>query len=480
MRKTNLIIALAVIAGLTVASCSDDDLEEETISATPEEEEQLDNTEEDEEVVEIPDTLSISPYYSAVFFSASGETLYSAADSTEISTTFTVETSAEEWSAEVSSTWCTITVDAASNTFTLQAAPNTSDADEPEPAVVTVSAGTCTPIEITVSQQTFPLDIYVVGYVYYSDYESAGGSSRPRTAGYWKNGERTDLVEKGYDSYVRDIKVIDGDVYVSGGYTDADESWHDGYWKNGEFTAIEYTKDPQVYEMQISDAGDVYLCGYDKMRSAYWKNGAKTTILNKAGTYAYGMWLDGANLHFVGVHSAVGRHWTMTEGSEDVTIDTLTFTANSVCMSGSDIYIAGYKKVTDEETGATSNTACYSVNGSVTDLAGQGSVNKIRILDGKIVCTGTGEYYADYGNDEIADAYTYAQYWVDGAATQLTSNSGAAYGVTSFNGNIFVAGAEYDSTLMLYRAVYWRNGVRYALDDTIEGQARDIVVIAAE
>ncbi len=470
MKTTNFFCALAITAGLLAVSCSDDDeLVEDLI--TPEEEEQVETPAEEEEPEPEPDNLTVSPFYETVIFSAAADKLYVSSEEseelTEIDPTFTVETSAEEWSVDLSSTWCTVTVDTENNTFTLSATPNTSDTDVPETAVVTVTAGTAEAVTISVTQQTVALDVYVTGYIYETDYDSAAGSSRPRTAGYWKNGEWTALVESGLDSYVRDIEVIDGDIYVSGGYGDADGEWHDGYWKNGTFSSIEYVKDPQVYEMVISGT-DVYLCGYDRMRSAYWKNGVKYTILNKAGSYAYGMCIDGETLHFVGVHSGVGRHWSMTEADETPVIDTLTFTANSVCIDSGNLYIGGYSKTEDEETGETLYSACYSVNGDVQSLS-SGTVNKIRVLDGKVVCTGT-----------TGTEYTYAQYWVDGTATQLTTSGGAAYGTTSYNSSIYVAGAEYDSINMLYRAVYWKDGVRVAIDDETEGEARDIVIIAKE
>ena len=135
--------------------------------------------------------------------------------------------------------------------------------------------------------------------------------------------------------------------------------------------------------------------------------------------------------------------------------------------------------VGSEEDGTEREVPFYQVDGERYRLSEEKNctVNKIRILDGKVVCTGTGYYFEERMPENVDIEYFYAQCWVDGTATQLTPDKGDACGVTSYIGNIYIAGNDFDPIQVVNRAVYWKDGVRIALDDTLEAKAIDIVVV---
>lgn len=196
MKKLGLIL-ICLFAGLATNSCSDSD------------------------EAPVEDMLTVLPDVKTVTFSASGETLY--ADDRPIDPVFRITTTAANWDVETASLWCSVEKDEENRTFTLRAQPNTSETQVPEVAVVTVSAGNASPVEIAVSQQPLSLDVYVAGYVYYEP--------MVRTAVYWKNGTLIPLIGQGIDSYVKQMQLIGNDLYVLGGFDDPTEGWVIGYWK---------------------------------------------------------------------------------------------------------------------------------------------------------------------------------------------------------------------------------------------------------
>ncbi len=86
-------------------------------------------------------SLAVSPATETITFSS---------DATE-SYTFTVETNQPTWNVETNQSWCTATKTADNKGFVVTATPNTVAA-EPEAAIITVTAGNATPVNITAKQ----------------------------------------------------------------------------------------------------------------------------------------------------------------------------------------------------------------------------------------------------------------------------------------------------------------------------------------
>ena len=100
---------------------------------------------------ENPDLYTI-PSYSALVFSANGQTAYS--NSQPISSkTIQVVSNEWEWNVSINQPWLTFVKEG--NTFTLAAAVNTNDTPS-APATVTITGVDATPVTIAVTQEAFP------------------------------------------------------------------------------------------------------------------------------------------------------------------------------------------------------------------------------------------------------------------------------------------------------------------------------------
>lgn len=95
--------------------------------------------------------LSIAPGATTIVFAADGASATS--DDKPITPTFSVTTNVSVWEAVSNQSW--LHVEKSDNTFTLIADANTS-LEAPEPAMVTVTAGEATPLNITVNQLPSP------------------------------------------------------------------------------------------------------------------------------------------------------------------------------------------------------------------------------------------------------------------------------------------------------------------------------------
>jgi hypothetical protein len=203
-------------------------------------------------------------------------------------------------------------------------------------------------------------DVYIVG----TDY-----STPFNTGKVWKNGIPTVLSKDTFDaSQPSDIKVINGDVYISGygrDYTAAPSS-KATYWKNGSLyylsnNSVAYAEATGIF----ASNGDIYISGYESLPSGnntgvYWKNGVKTT-LNFPAPYGY--------------------TW-----------------ANSIFIDNSDVYIAGALRYVPTSSAGYAN-ACYWKNNSYSILTNY-NVNETYIysvfVKNNVVYT-VGEHYPPLG-----------------------------------------------------------------------------------
>lgn len=102
-----------------------------------------------------------------------------------------------------------------------------------------------------------------------------------RVLGYWKDNDRVDLLEED-QAGVSTIKVINGDIYVLGGYYSEGigNNWHYCYWKNG--IRVDFAT-PDFWQTYIPRAltvvnDDVYIAGDGEGKVFYWKGDSLTVI----------------------------------------------------------------------------------------------------------------------------------------------------------------------------------------------------------
>jgi len=172
---------------------------------------------------------------------------------------------------------------------------------------------------------------------------------------------------------------------------------------------------------------DVYVAGFEIADSGYhiakyWKNGAPLVL----GAGTYGSW------------------------------------ANSIVVSGSDVYAAG------TEGSADGDVAKYWLNGVAVPLSAHGVGNE--------ACTAI-SIFVD-GNDVYAAGVCQGvgQYWKNGVSVALTdaANYGEAWSIVESDGDVYVAGWQYVTTrinpTLTYTgpvAMLWKNGVPTELSDPL-------------
>ncbi|MBP6023941.1 hypothetical protein [Ferruginibacter sp.] len=157
------------------------------------------------------------------------------------------------------------------------------------------------------------LDVYN-GDVYICGTERSGNIG---VAKIWKNGIATTLPIDTFNyGYPTNIKVVNGDVYISGGLTRtaAGSASRAMYWKNGviNFLSAPSSSDANATGIFINNT-DLYFCGYETISgqtsggtAVYWKNGVKTTVAFSAPyvfTDAYSVFVDNNDIYISGSSS---------------------------------------------------------------------------------------------------------------------------------------------------------------------------------
>ncbi len=164
-------------------------------------------------------------------------------------------------------------------------------------------AGTVSRLQITPPGRgrTMPFDIR-------SGNTSSASSYISPIATYWKNGSPIQLTNGTYPAYATSIAISGNDVYVAG-YVVQGANTKAIYWKNGiEAGPGTDSRNSSATGIAISASGDVYMVGIEANSdnsgdiATCWKNGVASSL---AG-------------------------------------DTLNTFAESVFISGNDVYVAGY------------------------------------------------------------------------------------------------------------------------------------------
>ena len=296
------------------------------------------------------------------------------------------------------------------------------------------------------------VDVYVAGY------EFDGINS---FATIWKNGSPVTITNC---SDASSIAVVGGDVYVAGGGDGGGAK----YWKNGSPVALSTGSKLGGTSSIAVSGNDVYVAGYMAnvpgnvpgdydIHAVYWKNGIPTYLHENTRS---GDWADNYPI------SSKSSH------------------ANSIFISGSDIYIAGGEEITrvdlpdpNDPFGAPGYmyaiSAVYWKNG-----------NEIYLIKGGYASSLADDAYSIFvaGQDVYACGALEARYWKNGNAVSL---DGVAKSIFVSDGDVYVAGSQTDGEPFQtynghsYRRVakYWKNGTAVNLSDgTKDAYATSIAV----
>jgi hypothetical protein len=336
-------------------------------------------------------------------------------------------------------------------------------------------------------------NVFVAGTVY-----NSGGVP---SATYWKNGVATSLgtpVTVGgttYGSAGSGIAVSGDDIYVVGSQGGPESSAV--YWKDGTaFPLTDGTKNASANAIVIS-AGDVYIAGNEfggddssgnplPSTLEYWKNGVAVVLYHGVQpAQVNSIFVSGSDVYAAGfiyqttkvasnsfVSVPVATVWK--NGVPTSLTDSLhESSAESVFVSGSDVYAAGYAAQTSQGSGTA---ATYWKNGEQVTLSNVNGSNATSIF-----VSGTDVYVA--GGDPVNTA----EYWENGMAAPLIGSSTGQLVVA--NGNVYVAGSDFPTSAIGPNAVrphstgswigatYWTNGYPSPLAPTANTSSATAIAV---
>jgi len=266
------------------------------------------------------------------------------------------------------------------------------------------------------------------------------------------------------------IALSGNDTYIAGSRHIAEAPT---YWINSEAIDLPTEEYPMGSSQAVVQVGsDTYFVGKERIGMihipypVYWKNGRLHRLPLVVGYGSDGtansIAVSGSDIYIAGQ----GQQWKYypspkkaeligfvmywKNGTPDTVTNKLFFNSQSQCIavSGNDVYIGGY------QSNGTVNVARYwknKVKVDLTDGTKDAAINSIQILGSDIYAAG----FESNGTVHIA------KYWKNGKEVDLTDGTkdSKATSIIFHGADIYVAGVEGNV------AKYWKNGVPVSLEN---------------
>jgi hypothetical protein len=311
-------------------------------------------------------------------------------------------------------------------------------------------------------------DVYITGFAPRIDNDDTW---------YWKNGVWNELPGGGS---VSAIAIAGTDVYIAGHRRVGivGDQGIAGYWKNGVWNELPRSGLAAVNAVAIAGT-DVYFVGRDSYNPVYWKNGVRYEL--DTGSFSNQGWAEAIAITGTDVY-IVYRDYSTDRGLaywKNGVLNPLEYPANkspprgaSIAIDGTDVYITNPGYLGYWKNGARIEIGFPSGYSSLWN-GNEGGIAGIAIYNGSVYIAGS------LVNE---DGFAVPMYWKDGMQHSLT------WGVANIphtpvtgiaidgTGTLYITGNEYINYKPNdpigssggisdgYKAVYWKGGVRYELE----------------
>jgi len=273
----------------------------------------------------------------------------------------------------------------------------------------------------------------VINDVYVVGYEK--NAQGINVATLWKNGIAQRLTDGTRNAIAESVFVLDNDVYVVG-----------------------YEKSGQEYEFE--QLLDDYSDEYDLIKDYYsiatlWKNGVVQNLTDgiRSNAYANSVFVSGSDVYVAGSIGSIAVLWK-NGIAQNLTDGTRSASANSVFVSGNDVYVLG-REVVNPYWGYDIVTLWK--NGVVQNLTD----GNFRAFDRSFFVSGNDVYITGYA-EEIGSSRNY-KLWKNGIVQNLTDGNfdgiGGASSVFVSGNDVYLAGHEGNCIKL------WKNGITQNLTD---------------
>jgi hypothetical protein len=329
--------------------------------------------------------------------------------------------------------------------------------------------------------------------IYVAGYQGASSGGWPYTPDYWTNTQGTVAnplsVGSGMnDSEAVSIVISGNDVYIAGYVGSMTSDSNAAYWKNGSVNILPDPNPPsQIIAYQsvansiVVSGNDVYVAGSTMDTTTtnslpvYWKNGVPTLLSksNWAGSSGANSIAVSGNDVYTAISgmvfaSNITNYYWQAEYLKNGTVIVLPnpsgtdeAQADSIVVSGSDVYIAGV--ASDSTTGNSVNL--YWKNGTPVVLSNPSgtSTEMFTVFANSIAVSGSNVYVVGTVHENTTGTEL-PVFWQNGTATILPNPGGLnwanANSIVVSGTDVYIAGEEYDNTGVgsNSKACYWKNG----------------------